>query len=146
MKNAKRVMAILIAFALVFSLSATAAANTGSQMQSNISIEPFSQTTTMIDLALSYSGTTISCSSVIRGQPNVNRIVATYTLRRVNANGTTTTVRTWSNLTSNTRTLTFTGTFSPVSRGQTYRLDLVATVTTTSGVTETVRGSITRTY
>jgi hypothetical protein len=142
----KRVIAILFAATLAISLCATAGATSGQISPTNTMIEPLSATTTSVDLALSYSGTTVSCSSLIRGQPNVNRIVATYTLRRVNANGTTTTVRTWSNLTSNTRTLTFTGTFSPVSRGQTYRLDLVATVTTTSGVTETVRGTVTRTY
>jgi hypothetical protein len=145
MKYTRCVAALLVAVVMAVSLSTTAIA-TNSISQSNTLIEPFSQTTNSIDLTLTYSGTTATCTALIRGQTNVNRIVANFTLSRVNANGTSTVVRTWSNLTSSTRTLTFSGTFSPVSRGQTYRLDLVATVTTTSGITETVRGSITRTY
>jgi hypothetical protein len=141
----RRVIALLFATALaVFCMSSTVVAMNGQSSQANVPIEPFSATT--IDLGISYSATTATCTSLIRGQPNVNRIVATFTLSRINANGTATVVRTWSNVTSNTRTLTFSGTFSPVSRGQTYRLDLVAAVSTTNGTTETVRGSITRTY
>ena len=40
----------------------------------------------------------------------------------------------------------FSETFSPVSKGQTYRLSVSATVTTTGGSSENVSSSITRTY
>ena len=99
-----------------------------------------------IDLDIVYSGNTASCSGRIRGKSDVNSITATFTLRRVNANGTTTLVSTWSGLSSSTNSLNFSGTYSPVSVGETYRLSVTATLTTTSGVSETVSHSFDKKY
>jgi len=146
----KRAIIMVIVFAITLSMSVitTSAGTSNQQAASNgiIEIEPFWVNTNSIVLGITYSGTTASCSGRIRGNSNVNSITATFTLRRVNSNGTLTTVRTWSGLSSNTSSLNFSGTHSSVSSGQTYRLDVTATLTTTSGVRETVSQSFTRAY
>jgi hypothetical protein len=135
-------------FVVAFSMGmvATSAKGVQGSISNPIEIEPFWNNVSSIILDISYSGTTATCTGMIIANANVNHISATFTLHRINANGSSTLVRTFPTANANGRVLTFEGAFSPVSRGQTYRLDVVATVTTTSGVRETVRNSITRTY
>jgi hypothetical protein len=143
-KKMKRVITLLVMFAVVLSMGeSTAAANA---QGGTIGIQPLWSNVNSITLSMNFSGTTVTCSGLINGTTNVSSITATFVLRRVNTNGTLTTLRTWSNITSNTRILTFTDTYSPVNRGQTYRLDVTAVVTTTTGARETVSDFIIRTY
>jgi hypothetical protein len=148
----KHIIILITVIAMVFSTStvvASATMVTTDYTEKSISLtemELFWMNTSSIHLGMSFSGDTVSCSGLIRGNANINRITATFTLRRVNTNGTLTTVRTWSGLSSSTNTLRFEGTHLPVRRGETYRLEVTATLTTTSGIRETVTDSITRTY
>ena len=146
----RRAITILLVFAVAFTMGAitTSAKTSGNQMESSTPEDNSVRWTFVnsIILDIHYSGTTATCTSMIIGTVDVNRIVATFTLHRVNANGTSTLVRTFPTVTANGRVLTFDGTYSPVSRGQTYRMEVVATVTSTSGRQETVRDSVTRTY
>jgi len=144
----KRAIIIVTVLVMVFSLgvvSASTAPSNNAIKEIPPDMELDWANVTSISLGISYSGTTATCSGLIRGISSVNSISATFTLRRVNANGTTTLVRTWSE-SSSTSSLNFSGTYSLVSRGETYRLEVVATVTTTSGSSETVRDSFERTY
>ncbi|MCL2019952.1 MAG: hypothetical protein FWG70_09370 [Oscillospiraceae bacterium] len=97
-----------------------------------------------IDLGISFSGSTATCSARIRGYSNVNKITATFTLKRVNSNGTMTTLKTWSE-SSSTNSLIFSDTYSPVSKDEIYRLEVTATVTA-NGIGETVSDSAVMTY
>jgi hypothetical protein len=144
----KRAIIIVMVFVMVLSLgvvSVSAATNNNAIKEIPPDMELDWANVTSISLGISYSGTTATCSGLIRGISSVNSISATFTLRRVNANGTTTLVRTWSE-SSSTSSLNFSGSHSPVSKGETYRLEVSAVVTTTSGGRETVWDSVTRTY
>jgi hypothetical protein len=110
-----------------------------------IEMELFWVNATSIDLGISFSGNTATCTGRIKGKSDVNSITATFTLKK-NTNGTLTTVKIWSGLYSNSNSLNFSGTYSPVSKGETYRLEVTATLTTTSGDKETVSDYIDKKY
>jgi len=80
---------------------------------------------------LSFTGTTANCTLYIKAYDDSAKITATLTLIRENTDGTEKVVKTWSDL-SDTGSLTFSGTKS-VSSGQTYRLEVSATVKTSNG-------------
>lgn len=109
----------------------TLASNTGT-----IAIMPLWANTSDISLSLSFSSGTAMCSGLIIGKPGTTKINATFYLQIKNMNGTFSTVKTWSGLTSNNVFLTFSGTNS-VTSGQTYRLRCDAIITR-NGSTETV--------
>ena len=147
----KRIITLLVAVAMALSVGviATSALTATEEYSEKVVNQPETGTrwvnTNSINLGISYSGTTISCSGTIRGNANVNSITAVFTLSRQNSNGTFTTVKTWSR-SSDSRTLNFSETYSPVSKGQTYRLSVSATVTAIGGVNEGVSDSIVKTY
>ncbi|MCL2083311.1 MAG: hypothetical protein FWH04_08790 [Oscillospiraceae bacterium] len=89
-----------------------------------------------VNLGLSFSGTTATCSGSITGYSGTTKITATYVLRRKNSNGTYTVVKTFPTQTVNGSTLRFSGTAS-ITTGYTYRLTVTATVTR-NGTNETV--------
>jgi hypothetical protein len=147
----KRTVALLAIFALAFSLNSIAAsAAAGSDCSENNGNQSGAGllwvNATSISLNISYSGSTATCTGTIKGISTVNSIKATYTLKRVNSDGSLTTVKTWSNLSSSTSYLNFDGTYSTVSKGERYRLEVSATLTTTGGVKETVSDYIEKTY
>lgn len=143
----KRIITIALALIMVISMNAItviATANTG-----KTDLEESGGrwvNASLIVLDLSYSGDKVTCTGRIKGYSDVNSITATFTLKRVNDNGTLTTVKTWPNLTSSSNSLNFLDTYSPVSKGQTYRLEVSATLVTTGGVSETVSDSIQKKY
>ena len=150
-KNMKRIISLLVAIATALSMGVvttsalTAADEYTAKVVNPPGMELFWVSVSDIKLDISFSGSTASCSGRIAGNANVNSITATFTLKRVNTNGTTTTVKTW-NESSSSRTLNFSGTYSPVSSGQTYRLEVSATAKTTSGGSESVSDSFTKKY
>jgi len=144
----KRAIILTVIFSMLLSLgviSASAIAMDNTVKKENPDMELMWVNTNRIDLGISYSGTTASCAGFIEGKSFVVNITATFTLRRVNSDGTTTTVATWYE-TSNGSLLGFSASYSPVSKGQTYTLSVSATLITSSGGRETVSDSITRTY
>jgi hypothetical protein len=141
----KRASTIILIFAMLVSLGAiSTSANTAiKENPPDASIDWANVNS--ISLTLSFSGTTANCSGRISGRSDVNSILATFTLRRVNSDGTTTFLRNWAS-SSNTSSLNFSASHSPVTKGETYRLEVSAVVTTTSGGREMVWDSVERTY
>ena len=146
----KSLVSMLVAAVLLLSpVSASAsgyAAQNNQVTSANVGIVPFWTLLSAAGLNITYSGTTATCTATVTGVSSVNSITANFTLSRVNANGSLTSVRTWFNQSSSTNQLSFSGTYSPVSSGQTYQLDMVATLKTSGGASETVSRSVRVTY
>lgn len=147
----KRIFSLFVAVATALSMGIiSTSAMTAGQENFEKAVNPpglelYWVNTASIEQNISFSGNTATCTGVIRGNANVNSITATFTLRRVNSNGTLTTLKTW-NSSSNSRTLNFSGTYSTVTKGETYRLSVSAVVTTSGGSSENVSDSFTKTY
>jgi hypothetical protein len=146
----KQVIVFLAMFAITLSVGGIAASAAVIDSHSNADdSEEMTLRWTNIEaiiLDMSFSGNSVTCTGKIRGYSNVIGITATFTLKQVNSNGTLATLKTWSRVSSSTSILNFSGTYSPVNAGQTYRLEVSATVRITGGATETVNGYIDKTY
>jgi len=101
-----------------------------------VDVAPHWENVSDISITLSSSNNTASTNVSIFGRAGTTSINATITLSRVNSNGTLTTVRTWSNQSSQNSTFTFSGTHA-ITSGNTYRISVSATVIR-NGVSETV--------
>lgn len=101
--------------------------------------------TSIISLDISFESETAYCSGMIFGNSNVSKIVATYILQRKNADGTFTTVKAWSSLNTTGTYHAFDELFS-VTKGNTYRLKVSATVTSSSGISEFVSTYVDKVY
>jgi len=123
----KRITGILLAVLILSIAATTVYAATMSPRWIN---------TQSMTLSLSFSGGQANAASIINGNRNTASIVATYSLQERVGN-TWVTVHTWPTVTSDSMRLGFTGTASATS-GRTYRLFVTATVTNTSGVSETI--------
>ena len=81
----------------------------------------------LVDADLSFDGSKGLCGAMVIGKSGTTRITGTVVLARKNANGTYTTVKTWSGLEAIGSRLLFDKTHY-VSPGYTYRLTITATV------------------
>lgn len=102
-----------------------------------IGIAPMWENTSDITLALSYSSGTVKWNSTIVGEPNTTKITATFTLYKINANGTYTSLGTWD---ASSTTLRLTTSGSATGSAGTYKISVTAKVTR-NGTTETVDNS-----
>jgi hypothetical protein len=134
---------ILIALALVAMMLSTVTAFAAESPSEIIAIQPFWTNTSNVNVVLSISGTTANCSAIVEGYSGTTKIVADVTLERKAANGTYTTVKTWTNQSANGSRLLFDESYS-VTSGYTYRLTVSAKVTR-NGTTETASNWVEKT-
>lgn len=127
MKSRKALISLALVVVLMSTMTAFAA--------EPFPIQPFWANTSGIDVTLSISGTTASCSAVVEGYSGTTKITADVTLERKATNGTYTTVKTWSNQSVSGTRLLFSETYT-ITSGYTYRLTVTAKVTR-NGTTET---------
>jgi len=106
-----------------------------------VGIEPTWTNTSDIALAMSLSNGRVSWSGRIQGHPGTSSIVATYTLERMNTNGSWSHVNSWPNLRASSSILTSSG--NVLGSSGAFRLTVVTTVTR-NGHNETIRHSIER--
>ncbi len=92
----------------------------------------------MLDIFLSVRNGRAACGSFVLGQTGTTRITASMNLSRKNANGSYTTVKTWSGYETTDDYLIFEEIYY-VARGYTYRLTVTTTVYR-NGSSETVSG------
>jgi hypothetical protein len=141
MKNSKRIIA-----AILCCLCLLGAARTGlvaaEASDGTSGFQPYWSTLSTITLSLSYSGGKVNWGGSISGNSNVTSINATYTLYRLNANNAYTYVNSWNNYGSQTY-LNSSG--SQTAAAGTYRLTVEVTATTSSGTTESVSSSLSKT-
>lgn len=129
-------IAVLTLTCLVSPNASASAANNG-----GITIEPNWNNADYVSVSLTFSGTTANCVASVRGKPGTTKIVATIKLEQVNVSPS---PATWPK-TVNSDILDFSGTYSSVSKGNTYRLTITADVTR-NGTVETVSGWAEKTY
>lgn len=130
----RKVISMLMCLLLCFSFSVTASAKT---ISTNMA-QPYYEMAFSAESKLSISGTTATCKSTLRGDPNVTKIVAVQTLEKQGFlwiwstyDGTTWTKTVYSN------TLTMSNTKTGLTSGK-YRLKTVFTLTDKQGKTETI--------
>lgn len=145
MKHLKPVVFLVLALVLVAQpMTVRAVLNDESkQVMEFVPIAPFWQNVQHIVLDLQFTGSTAECSGVVRGNSGTTRITATFTLERQNANGTWSSVASWSE-SADDSLLTFSASHSSVTTtgNTTYRLRVTALVTR-NGVTEVATFSVT---
>ena len=132
MKSRKTIVVLMIA---VMMCSTNTLAQTPSS-NPPIVIQPFWTNASEVNPKLSFDGTTATCSAIVKGFSGTTKITATAKLGRKTGTSTYTTVKTWSDLSVNGATLTFSDTYT-VTKGYTYRLTISADVTR-NGTTESV--------
>ena len=93
--------------------------------------------------SIRFSGSTITCKSVIISDISNSTITASMTLYRVNSNGGVTWLKSWGPK-NGTNMVTIIGTYSGAVSGTTYRLSVNGTVTV-NGNTSTISKTITAT-
>jgi hypothetical protein len=131
----KRCFCVLLVLILAFTavpLQVVSANSTGTP----IGIMPLWDNVNSITPSLSISNAVATCSVTVIGRPGTTRITAVVYLQQRNSNGTWSSIRTWSGISTNSSILTWSGTH-PVTAGQTYRMRVDATVTR-NGTNETV--------
>ena len=140
----KLAVALILAMSLAVSPLPVAASTAGNADLTGmyVPIQPHWDNVDSINMALTASDGTATGAVSIRGKSGTTQITATITLSRVAANGSLTTVRTWSNQSTNGSTFTFSGT-NAVTSGGTYRLSVSANVTR-NGVAENVSSWVER--
>ena len=122
----RRIIAILLSFAMTLGMCITAYANPEEELPVDIEIIDEYQYTNAISSDLSISSNTATCKSVVRGDSSlVTKIVVTQTLQK-KSGSTWTYVTSWSK-TFNTWYAVYTTSKSSLSSG-TYRLKTVAKV------------------
>jgi ABC-type antimicrobial peptide transport system permease subunit len=140
--RSKMVKALCAAMVLLLMWPLPLSAYVPSQQVQVIDIEPFWENVAVIDSFLQFdsSGRGTLGGNVV-GNAGTTSITVNAVLVRVNADGTTTHITAWNNLTTNERVWIW-GTTHFVTRGHNYRLTLTATVVR-NGVSETVSSSST---
>ena len=130
---------IALCLSLLFSvaLPGIALANNETHVSAYSTLEPFweNTATVLVSLRINHSGQATLLATV-SGLAGTERITATATLVRINANGTTAQIATWQNLAAQGRNLIWEQSHN-VSNGSQYRLTITATVTR-NGTSETV--------
>lgn len=139
MKSRKTLIVLALVITMLSTMTAFAAAPTSSVGV----IQPYWTNTSDVGVSMSVNGTTASCSAIVEGYSGTTKIVADITLERKAANGTYTTVKTWTNQSVSGTRLSFTDTCS-ITKGYTYRLTITAKVTR-NGSTETVSNWVEKT-
>jgi hypothetical protein len=137
MNHTRRILPLLVAIAILISTVPVAYAATfpGPNNWSNVG---------SIDLTFSFSGNSALCDGVVTGLPSTTTISATFKLERKPSGGTYSSYHTWSQASTNSGTLRWSGSCS-VSQGYTYKLSVTANVTR-GGTTETVSTFVERSY
>jgi len=140
LRTRNKILAVALC-CLCLAFSAQPAAVTASA--SNAAIQPFWTTLSSIALSMTYSNGQVHWGGSISGNSNVTSISATYTLEKRNANGTYSSIDSWSFSGSNSW-LDSTGD-KTTSKG-TFRLTVSVTARTSSGTTETTSNSLVKTF
>lgn len=104
-------------------------------------IHPYYTDTNRVQLTLTFSSNNATCSGTISGKTGTTSIT-NCTITITDSNGIV--AASWDGISSNSSVLTFKRTAS-VTKGETYTLSVTATVNR-NGSSETVSGSITKTY
>jgi hypothetical protein len=102
-----------------------------------------------ISLSLSFSGSTATVTGAVIGKNGTTSISATFYLQKRNSNGTFTTIKTWTPVSVNGSTLSFSNTYTSstnITQGSIYRLCVSASVTNSAGSTEAVSDYMQKTY
>lgn len=121
-----KVCSVLLAVAMVLSLSISASAAAGGD------ISPMYDSVGRCSPALVFSGKTATCIANIRANESTAIITATMTLYKIESNGILTRITSWSNLTG-TGTLNVSRPYSVPSVGYNYRLTISGTVKDSTG-------------
>jgi len=141
----KSILVAIVSLCLAFSASMPAAASASSEsapIGDGVNQTRWANVSD-ITLSMTYSGGAVNWRGIIQGKSNVVRIDATFTLEKLNANGKYEYVDSW---TASTTTMKLDKSGSKTTAKGTYRLSVKATVTTTSGATETVTDSLVKTF
>ena len=93
--------------------------------------------TSSVSVDITFSGNTATYSGNVTGYTGTTQIVAIFLLERKESNGSYTEIKRWPAQTTNSATLRFADTYSPITSGNTYRFSVSATVTR-NGTSETV--------
>jgi len=129
-------LCLVIALSVVLPMQTTAG-----QVQNDVSISPLWAHIHLFNATLSFDNGRASMTGRLFAQPGTSSIAVEAVLERINANGTTTQVSSWSNLGTNSATWMWNES-TTVIRGFNYRLTLTATVTR-NGTSETATQSMT---
>jgi hypothetical protein len=137
MNHTRRILPLLVALAILSATvpAAYAATFPGPNNWSNAD---------SVSLDLNFSNGSALCNGKITGAPGTSYISATFTLERKPSGGTYSSYHTWSQTSTNSGTLRWSGSCS-VSKGYTYKLSVTANVTR-GGTTETVSTFVERSY
>jgi len=123
----KKMVSFVMAALLLLTVNVTAFASTAPANSSVASgIHILLVNTDDAKATLSFSGTRAGCSGVVDGKSGTTKITATALLKRVSSNGTTT-VKTWSGLSTTSESLYFDSSYY-VASGYTYELEIDAKV------------------
>lgn len=85
-------------------------------------VMPLWDYTSDVSLILSFSGTTAYCSLMVLGYPNASKIKANLWLYEKNSDGSWTLLDSWKNMVKTGSAFGTEQTYSPVSKGKTYKL------------------------
>jgi hypothetical protein len=107
-------------------------------------ISPQWVNTQSISLNMSYGSGLIEWTGKIVGYPNTTKISVSYMLFKKTAGGSYTLVDSWTNLTTYSSYLNSTGSAAAVLG--TYKLSMTGTVTSSTGVVESIHDSLEKTF
>ena len=125
-KIRKTTLLLLIAILIICALP-TAVAAESNTLEPKLEPEATRATIiTYINADLSFTGTRADCSATVVAVSGTDSITATVTLKRKNGDGSYTTIKTWSGLSSAGNTLYFSN-YRYVTSGYDYRLTITAT-------------------
>lgn len=134
----KKVISLFLTVLLCFSMGGIAFAVEKPIANPGSSIGILWTNTTLVSVNLSFDDSRGTCGAYVLGKSGTSKITGTVVLSRRNADGTLTSVKTWSGLSSTGDLLLFDSTYY-VTTGYTYRLTITATVYL-NGSGETVSG------